>query len=497
MQKNIWSVYNRTEKYIAENDLIADGADIVVGLSGGADSVCLLRILTELSKKYAYHIHAVHIHHGIRAEAADADEEFCRDLCQKLNVPYLCEKADIPKMAAEKKQSVEECGRNYRYMIFRREASLYENAVIAVAHHKNDQAETVLMHILRGSALRGAAGMYPQSDGIVRPLLWLSRDEIEAFLNEIGQDYRTDETNTDLLYARNRMRHMILPQMCEINPDVIEAIVRFSDNAKEAEDYIAAAARKEFDEIAQVLLVNESPEAIRINAYKLRSSQPLLGRYVIRCGLEECGCPRKDISNVHLEQVRSLCMSTESGRCSLPYGFEAEYESDRLIISSQTYREYDSTKQSESFAMIIDEDALQKGEEQSVSLWDGTTVSMRLFANAYSKEELLHAIGQNTYTKLLDYDKIPFGLSIRTREEKDRIVIDSFGKSQKLQDYFVNAKIERSLRSRIPVVVSHNKVLWVIGYRIADDVKITENTKTILEIKVRKAAEGEGNEGEH
>ena len=206
------SIYAKVTDYIKENELIAPGDTIIEGISGGADSVCLFLILEEYKKEVPFNTVAVHVHHGIRKKTADKDQKFVEKLCESKGVELKSFKKDIPLICKITKESEEECGRRIRYEIFDDVCRLYENARIAVAHHMNDQAETVIFRIIRGSGIKGLTGMEAKRDNIIRPLLCLKRDEIEEYLEYLGQDYRIDETNSKLEYSRNYIRKKIIPK---------------------------------------------------------------------------------------------------------------------------------------------------------------------------------------------------------------------------------------------------------------------------------------------
>lgn len=203
--------FETIEKY----QMIQPGGRVLAGVSGGADSVCLLMVLLELQKRMEFEIQVVHVEHGIRGKESLQDAEYVRKLCEQYQVPFLCVSCDIPQMARERKLSTEEAGRLARYEIFEKTAREWAADHIAVAHNKNDQAETILWNLARGSGLDGAAGIRPVRGKIIRPLLECGREEIEAYLRQKGIVWREDATNQGLDYTRNIIRNQILPEMAE------------------------------------------------------------------------------------------------------------------------------------------------------------------------------------------------------------------------------------------------------------------------------------------
>ena len=255
---------DRVLQFAQAHSLWRTGDSVVVALSGGADSVSLLHIFYSIKEKYSLNIYAAHLNHGIRGEEAARDENFCKILCKKYNVPLLVHHADIPKLARERRISEELCGRDERYAFLHR-AAAERNAVIATAHNADDNAETLIFNLRRGTALTGAAGIPPKRGDIIRPLLTQTRAQIEVYCRENGLDHVTDSTNLSDDYTRNKIRHQITPRLRELNPRWEAAAYRFTQSAAEARDYLNAQARKALDESrtaygysAEILLKNHN-----------------------------------------------------------------------------------------------------------------------------------------------------------------------------------------------------------------------------------------------
>ena len=223
---------------------------LVAGLSGGADSVCLVAVLKEIIEKEQLDIRllAVHVNHGIRGTEAERDEQFAKQLCRQLSVEYISRRVDVPSVAHQEKLSEEEAGRILRYRIFKEIATQQEKHTgrkvkIAVAHHQNDQAETVLMNLVRGSSLRGICGIRPVRDNIIRPLLCVSRAQIEEYLTLQGLSYVTDSTNEELVYTRNKIRRELIPYLEKnLNPNAVQKLTELADSVLQAEEYIEQQA---------------------------------------------------------------------------------------------------------------------------------------------------------------------------------------------------------------------------------------------------------------
>ncbi|MBO4289626.1 MAG: tRNA lysidine(34) synthetase TilS [Lachnospiraceae bacterium] len=257
----------QVEQDISRYGIIEQGDRITVGLSGGADSVCLLLLLLELKQKYGLTLKAVHVHHGLRGAEADEDEVFVRDLCERLGVPLAVRHADVKAQAERTGCSVEEAGRKLRYRALREEA---EGGKIATAHHSDDNCETILFNILRGTGFAGLAGI-PQVNGdVIRPLLHVTREQIEDYLKEKGQPYRTDATNASPAYARNRIRNELLPWLeREINAGAREHLLNLGKRAAEAEALIGGLAKSFYEEQA---VISEDAVELPLEALKEQPS---------------------------------------------------------------------------------------------------------------------------------------------------------------------------------------------------------------------------------
>ena len=237
MRKEIEWV-NRIKEYCRQKELLLQGDRVLVGLSGGADSVCLFLVLLSLAKEWNLSLVPVHVNHNIRGEEAEADEQFCKELCRSHGMELLVVSCDVPELAKERGWSLEEAGRNARYEAFFGLAAEHSCHRIAVAHHQNDQAETVLFQMFRGSRIRGLAGMDAKNGSIIRPLLNVTRTEIENYLNTQGQSYCVDRTNYEDDYTRNKIRNRILPLAGEVQPRAVEHVAETAEYLGRVEEFL-------------------------------------------------------------------------------------------------------------------------------------------------------------------------------------------------------------------------------------------------------------------
>lgn len=327
----------KVEQYIEQYQMIGRGDRIVTGVSGGADSVCLLFVLCELRKKLGFEVIVCHVNHQLRAEAAEQDEAYVKELCRKLDVPCRIFHENVELIAKNGKKSLEEAGRIVRSNAFETVCRESGANKIATAHHKNDNAETVLLNLARGSGLQGMCGIRPVYGNRIRPLLCLTRKEIEEWLEEEQISYCTDETNEEDEYTRNRIRHKILPVMeQEINRQTVEHINRLSLQAEEIWEYLNlqtdAAWRQmvhpvdvseENPEEKQQGKKEEKPAGLRIEEEEYAELPGILQSLLIRRCICEMAEAQKDIEAVHMEAVRGLFgrqvgkrLCTENQRCN-------------------------------------------------------------------------------------------------------------------------------------------------------------------------------------
>lgn len=437
-------------QYIKKEDMVRQGDTVLVGVSGGADSVCLIYVLSILKERLGINLLAVHIHHGIRGEEADRDAEYVKELCNRLNIECDVVYIDVPAMAKLRHLTEEEAGRIARYECFSSYAESGRAQKIAVAHNKNDNAETILFNLFRGSGIRGLGGIQPVRDCIIRPLLNIERKDIEEYIEDLGINYCTDSTNLTEDYTRNKIRRNILGYAVkEINDGTVDNIVQAGYRLSEAEEYLSCEAEKIFDNNATV----KQGEIIINNSY-LRELPLIMRKYVIMHSFEKLCGRRKDITMRHIEST-ALLVDNETGHMlNLPYGMTALRSYDMLII--------------------------RNGQaEETMPGYCKEDVQMRVFKR--KKEQI---IPQNIYTKWFDYDKISNTLEVRTRKNGDVIEILPGGHKKTVARYMIDNKIPAEERDKILLLADNSDILWIIGYRISEKYKVTDSTENILEVSV-------------
>ena len=302
---------HKVYEYIFDNDMIMPMDKIVIGVSGGADSVCLLLALCALRDRFGYTLDGLvvaHINHGLRGEASDGDEMFVKQLCDSLGVTFVSYSTDIKEYAQKQNIGLEEAGRKFRYECFDNVLDKYDCNKIAVAHNKNDMAETVIFNMIRGSGLRGLSGILPVRGKVIRPLLNVTRDEIEEYLSECNQVYRTDSSNNELEYDRNKIRHIILPEMMKINSGAIKHICQLADEAKNSYSYIRNEALDKYDGYTTD---EEFGKTVTLDISKLYEYSPVLQEYVVQEAIGDVAGKLKDIGRKHVMSVVGLIYQSE------------------------------------------------------------------------------------------------------------------------------------------------------------------------------------------
>ena len=416
-----------------DKSLIKSGEVIAVALSGGKDSVCLLHLLLENREKLNITVKAVHVDHGIRGKASEHDAEFCKNYCEKLSVPLKIFKVDAPLYSNENHLSIEQGARELRYKIFNELLSDGFADKIATAHHKDDNFESVLFNLFRGTGLKGASGIPKQNGKIIRPLLSLTRNDIENYVQKNKLPFVQDQTNFESVYTRNYIRNEVIPIIVDRFPDAVNNTAKFSSICKEEDEFLSDLASK-------IILEKENKLYIPLN-----ENAVLVKRAVI-IALSRLGV-QKDYEFVHVLDVLGLKNLQSGAKITLPKNVIAQ-------------KEYD-------YALLYKDNAIKNDKVYpfSVGSFD--------FNNNVCEISVLGG------TLKFDGDKIPSGAVIRTRRDGD--VFKKFGGGTKrLKEFLIDKKIPLSKRDSLPLIAKGNNVYLVFGVEISDDIKVTNQTKTIL-----------------
>ena len=446
---------------------------VIVGVSGGADSICLLFVLLELQKEYGFELIAEHVTHELRGTAAKEDETYVREICKERNIPCVVYSENVELVAKKRKQSIEEAGRDVRREMFEKARKEYTGTKIALAHHKNDNVETLFMNLARGSKMAGLGGMSPVNDFFIRPLLCVSRKEIEDYLKKNNIHYCTDETNFSDQYTRNRVRNHMIPYMEEhINVKAVDHISESMEMIRETQQFL----QEEVDKYARVAVSKKGTE-YRLLASEFVTLPNLIKTYLVKEVLQKVSGKAKDLESTHIEAILDLFEKQVGRKIDLPYQMVAI----RVYEGVDVGRKSACEEQIKETVLTVPEDG-----KRVETKWNGVRISYQVCARQEWERNALEKSG----TKAFDYDIINDVLCVRTRKAGDYITLTKGGGTQKLKSYFINEKVEQSLRNHIPILADGNHVLWIVGYRTNPAYYVTENTKRILEIKI----EGERHE---
>lgn len=483
----------KVAEYIQKYHMLKNGDTVIVGVSGGADSVCLLSVLSTLRECMQLTVIAAHVNHMFR-ETAERDERYVIELCRKLNVGCETMHMDVQRVARESGMSFEEAGRAIRYEFFERLKRDYRADKIAVAHNLEDCSETMLFHLFRGSNMKGLGGIQPVHGDIIRPLLNVARNEIESYLLEHNIPWMEDETNASTEYARNRIRHNIMPEAEKICRGARGRMAETAEELRLAEEYLSMQTGSAYEDCCQY---RDGGIFIRIS--KVKQLHPLIRSRLLYEALKVVADAAKDLSKVHVRELEKLCDLQAGRRIDLPYQICAHKTTDGILLR----------KEPEAKACVLKENNEKDGKATgtvdfttAIALFSGTEpedgeeiqleveglglVSARLLLNYELKN-----IPQKTYTKWFDYDKITKYAVFRKRMEGDYLMIDDKGSHKKLKEYFIQEKIPAYKRDDMWILADENHVIWVPGYRMSSFYKITDKTKKVLEITIGGNENGE------
>lgn len=410
--------------------------NITVALSGGADSVALLHALCTLRDRLGLNISAAHLNHMIRGEEALRDESFVKQLCRDMNVPLICESVDVPLYAKEHRLSTETAAREVRYDFFER----VNKGVVATAHTASDNFETVLFNLARGTGLNGLCGIPPKRGIYIRPLILVTRQEVERYCAKNGLSYVTDSTNLSDDYTRNRIRHTVIPVLKSVNASAEKAAARAVISLREDEELLSSLADSYLDKNCENGYLNIKADvspAVLKRAIKKYAEYAVTGLF---------------LDSNHLNSIYSLCL--KGGRTSLPCDTSATAENDKLFIGKSP------------------EDSKKPKFKVTTEINDNT-----FFENGEKVNNLL-------LNNSIDCDKIVGELILRTRLPGDSIRLAGRGCTKTLKKLMNELKIAKNLRDSIPVLADDGGVVWVYGAGTANRCAVNEKTEKVMIITV-------------
>jgi len=467
------SLEQRVLGFIQEHQLISDGEKLVVAVSGGADSVCLLHILVRLQKELKVKLHIAHLNHQLRGAESEADASYVADLARQLAIPATMEKRDVKGYQARERLSLEEAAREVRYSFLAQVAGAIGAERVAVGHTRDDQIETILMHLIRGSGTRGLRGLQPatlwqsgvDSLTIIRPLLEISHQETENYCHQHRLTPRLDASNLSLSPLRNRIRQQLLPLLESYNPGVAEALLRTGRIAGDDIDFLDEQVARLWDEVAR-----QEKKSIILDKKGFDQLPPTLKRYLLRALVERLLGSAKDIEMRHVEEMMSLATKAAGKRLSLPGGLTFSVEYNRYLLTS------DLTALSP-LPLLKGEFPLNIPGETRLPGW-------RVEATIIKQEEMSE---KDDFTAYLDLAKSGDRLMVRPRRRGDRFQPLGLAQPKKLGEFMIDAKIPNTWRGQIPIVCSEEQILWVVGWRLDERARVSRDTKQVLCLKFEQA----------
>lgn len=460
---------------IKKYKLIEDGENIVVGVSGGADSMALLYLLIELKKEMDFNIHMAHVNHGVRGKDALRDQKFVKEQAAKLDLPYYSRDVDMVKYGKERGITSEEAGRELRYGFFREITKELGGGKIAVAHNKNDQAETLLMRFMRGTGIDGLKGMEFISADIIRPILGVSREEIEKYISDKHIETVSDMTNFETIYNRNKVRLELIPYIEEnFNPNIIDTMWRTSEISALDSDFLNEYTERAYKKALKL----EKKDRIILDLDLVLSFHTSIKQRVIRQSILKINNSLQGITEAQISNTMDLINKRSTGKeVHLTNNILVSIDYDNIIVRARFEGKNDYFYKIPNFGLVNLEEI---GYSFSVDL--------------ISVEDYLKR-GKDENTSYFDRDKIVGDLGVRNRKAGDRFVPFGMKGSKKIKDYFIDEKISRELRDKIPLIVDRESILWVVGYRTDEKYRIDNNTKNILKISYKKYIAKGGRDG--
>ena len=456
----------KVTNYIYDNKLINTGDKILVALSGGPDSVCLLNLLIEMKGEFNIEVGAAHINHMLRGDEAYADEEYVKRVCELNDIPCFIKRVDINRVSKEKGISSEMAGREERYNFFDEIRTKYLYDKVALAHNANDQAETVLMRLMRGSGLEGLTGIKAKRDEIyIRPILGCDRSEIESYCMEKGLKPRIDKTNLENIYSRNKVRLELIPYIREnFNTDIINTLNRIARLLEKDSEFIQCYV----DEAIEKCCVFNEKLIIRSELFELKEA--ILTR-AIKNSIMRFSQKYYNIEMKHIHDIVYLQNNKSGSKISLPNELEALNSYGNIEIKFTNHDEKENIK--ENNILITKENVYNYLVE---------FYNYNIEFNVLKRDEKLN-FSKDPLIKYFDYDKIVNDIEVRRRKAGDTIKPYGMKGKKKLKDLFMDLKIPREDRDEIPLVCFNNEIAWIVGIRTSEDFKINKNTKNILSIK--------------
>ena len=439
-------VYEAALRAISDWNMLKEvSGGVLIGLSGGADSVALLYLLLRLKEDFDFNLSALHVNHMIRGAEADGDENFCRDLCAKLGVPFYSYCVDVPSIAKKEHKSLEQAARDVRYRLFSEKLKDLGYSLIAVAHNATDNLETIILNMSRGSGIVGLSGIAAKRDNIIRPLIYVSKDDITSMLENAGVEYVTDKTNLSVDYKRNYVRHKIIPELMKICDCPVEMGTRVSLNLRSDIDFINAC-------VDGFLLKHYNGDFVDASALASVHKSLFVRILAFIIGQKTTFTAEK----THFDAIYSHRFD-KSFSYSLPGRIRFVIRDGRAFVEEDTAK----------MSAFIDKTPLTLG----INKIDGYD-SVVIISESPMFENYLNVYNIEI-SAAISFDIINNGLGIRSRIDGDAYCYG--GLKRKLKRLFVDRKIPESQRANVPVIYDADGIVWVAGFGVRNEGEFTPN----------------------
>ncbi|MBC7075877.1 MAG: tRNA lysidine(34) synthetase TilS [Syntrophomonadaceae bacterium] len=448
----------KVRKYIERHGLVIPGDLVILGVSGGPDSMALMHMMKQLSGAVDFKVVAAHLNHGLRKEAA-SEEDFVREYCRERGIPFYSQKVDVRSLAVQEKKSLEEMGRNCRYQYFNDLLLELKASRIATAHHKDDVAETVLLHFLRGSGIKGLRGIMPLKGNLIRPLLCVTKEEIYAYLNDNSIPYCVDVSNYDPAYLRNRIRHELIPYLQqEFNPRIVESLNQLADIAREENRVLEEETCYLWEKVVE----NAERDLVTMNVpalLKLRSAYQR--RLILKALVHLKGEAGWGISDV--ESVVDLAWKQGSSKSiQLKKGVKVKKVYNKIRFTTQGQE-----------AVFFNYRVVVPGYVEIKETGEAFAFEVA------GRKEFKPEVG-DTY---LDYDKLDKELFLRSRRKGDVFRPARMKGRKKVKDFFIDIKLPQEERDKVPLLASNDEIYAILGFRVSQAAAVGPQTERVLVIR--------------
>ena len=456
----------RVRTTIDQHRMLNPGETALVAVSGGIDSVVLLDLLQRLGPDYGISLHVAHLDHGLRGAASAGDARFVERLAEERGLPIHMSRLEPGSLAAHRKHGPEGAARQARHAFLESVAAEIGAERIALGHTANDQAETILHRLTRGTGVTGLRGIAPVRRPYVRPLIEATRDGILEYARERKLIWRVDASNVDTSFTRNRIRHRVLPELETINPKAVEAICRGSLLTAEAEE----ASRFLVSMLWGAACSEESEDRLALRRGALTSYPPVVQKLLLREAARRVRGNLSGIEHDHVESVvRVIAPEPSHGELSLP-GLHVRVQSDEILLT----RGAEASPGPWAFPVGLGETEIPE-----------PPITLRL---EIVEQEPPQMSTTDRWTELADADRIAYPLELRSRREGDRFVPLGLGTSMKLKDFLINERVPYFDRGRLPLLRDREKIVWIVGVRLSDEVRVTEATRRFLLMQARECS---------